>query len=382
MALAHTYRGAIGVLAATAALALPTTGEAAQVEVVPYNDGQGHTYLKYTAGPGEDNDLEVVPAVDGVVFREQSVGIDAGPSCAQLTPTSVGCSSEHVQGITIYAGDGSNEVEVEVDLTASIYGAAATKNVFVAGDGRASLVGGEGDDELYGGAGINDIRGYGGDDLISGGPGEDDMEGGQGDDTFTADAGADRMNGDGGHDTVDYSARTKPVAVFFDGSYNSGAIAGPYSLAEHDVVGESVEAAIGGTANDTLVGSSDPNRLTGGPGDDSLDTRGGGVDVADCGDGTDTALTDADDTRTACELPAPAVAQPPMQPPPAPSSSPLQPAVRPAAPKSAGPKVRIGPARLRIGILGRVPVRIRCPRTAVRHCTGVLSLGAGTRARP
>ena len=67
--------------------------------------------------------------------------------------------------------------------------------------------------------------------------------------------------------------------------------------------------------------------------------------------------------------PSVAVAQSTMAP-----SSP--PAVRPAA-----PKIHIGPSRLRIGILGRVPVRIRCPGTAVRHCTGMLSLGTGAGKR-
>ncbi len=123
---------------------------------------------------------------------------------------------------------------------------------------------------IYGGAGNDSIRG---------GEGNDIYHGGDGDDTFpagAADDGSDTMNG-GAHtvaDTVDYSARTLAVTVTLDGTGNDGDTAG----SEADDVEVDVENVKGGTAADSLTGSSSANVLSGGAGGDTL-VGGDGADV-------------------------------------------------------------------------------------------------------
>ncbi len=123
---------------------------------------------------------------------------------------------------------------------------------------------------VYGGAGNDSLRG---------GDGNDIYNGGDGDDTFpcgTADDGSDTMNG-GAHtvaDTVDYSARTAAITVTLDGTGNDG----DGGTTENDDVKADVENVKGGTAADSLTGSSAANVLSGGAGNDTL-VGGDGADV-------------------------------------------------------------------------------------------------------
>jgi Ca2+-binding RTX toxin-like protein len=112
--------------------------------------------------------------------------------------------------------------------------------------------GNQGDDTLNGGAGNEDvIIGGTGNDKINGGPGE--------------------------HDIADYAGTGGPLTI---------------NLATQSVTGaegehlEGIEDAIGGSGNDTLIGSPEPNRLDGGPGNDHLEAAGPG-DAAFGGPGSD-----------------------------------------------------------------------------------------------
>jgi Ca2+-binding RTX toxin-like protein len=118
-------------------------------------------------------------------------------------------------------------------------------------------------------------------------------------------------------DTVSYAGRTDPITA-------SIADDGPAD-ADGDVVPRQFDNLTGGDGGDDLTGDIDPNHLRGGLGADHLDvTRGGLPDIADCGDGVDTALGDsaALDTMIACEattfLENPPV--PPVVPPPPPAT--------------------------------------------------------------
>jgi Ca2+-binding RTX toxin-like protein len=176
--------------------------------------------------------------------------------------------------------------------------------------GNDVIDGHQSDDTIYGGTGNDTIRGALGNDHLLGGPGadllignggSDTLEGGTGDDTFRAENvqdGADVMIGGWGFDTVNYSARTTPVNVTLDWSYDDG---GP---GEHDNARPDVERAIGGTANDTMSGDQ-PQQTTlfGGPGDDVLDVRdadGQPTDKIDGGPGTDTCRADPGVTLISC----------------------------------------------------------------------------------
>jgi Ca2+-binding RTX toxin-like protein len=113
------------------------------------------------------------------------------------------------------------------------------------------------------------------------------LDGGGGDDVLNGGLGADVLIGGDGIDTVDYSSQTLPVQVSLDGRANDGSSAdlNPDS-GQADSVGSDVENIIGGSGNDVLTGSSEPNNIQGGPGDDTLQ-GGGGNDTLDGGQGND-----------------------------------------------------------------------------------------------
>jgi Ca2+-binding RTX toxin-like protein len=182
------------------------------------------------------------------------------------------------------------------------------------GDGADLLVGDAGDDQLSGGAGNDLLQGGGGadaehgdagndeigtnvnvfgrsvsdrgDDLLDGGPGNDILYGGPGehlitfsspfapDPTDDATNGADRFVGGDGQDTVSYVNRTSAVSISLDGAANDGA------PGEGDAIATDVEAATGGSGDDTITGSPGPDTLDGGAGSDTIDGGGGNDTIA------------------------------------------------------------------------------------------------------
>jgi Ca2+-binding RTX toxin-like protein len=161
---------------------------------------------------------------------------------------------------------------------------------------------------------------------LTGGSGVDTLTGSQNANVLIGGPGADVLCGREGVDTVDYSRRTSPVSVSLDSPLpprthdNPGVTVCPgppdardcvandgndedldRATRERDCVGEDIEGILGGSGNDTLVGTdrepfadSSPgnvphgdNILIGGGGDDLLDGR-GGPDVFEGGDGNDT----------------------------------------------------------------------------------------------
>jgi Ca2+-binding RTX toxin-like protein len=180
------------------------------------------------------------------------------------------------------------------------------------------LFGGLGNDRLRGGAGNDELDGWSGDDLLfqgaapdgadtligsvgtdtisygartegvtitvdglanDGAAGEgDDIQdgeiliGGKANDTLSAGPGAQTLNGGLGRDTIDYSDRTDPVSVSFDGVDNDGV------AAENDYL-TNIEDARGGSAADDLSGSDGDNALFGMGGNDQLSGGGGNDDL-------------------------------------------------------------------------------------------------------
>ncbi len=115
------------------------------------------------------------------------------------------------------------------------------------------------------------LFGMEGTDRLAGGDGDDVLDGGAGDDMFVvagARDGADVFTGDVGFDTVDYGARTAPLAVSIAPS--SAADANDGVSGEGDDVGDSIEEVRGGSGNDDLRGNGQSNVLRGGGGDDTL----------------------------------------------------------------------------------------------------------------
>lgn len=290
------------------------------------------------------------------------------------------------------------------------------------GDGNDRLEGGEGSDGLRGdsvavGGGLNLAAAAPGDDLLLGGPGPDRLDGGPGTDRLDGGPANDAIQGGDGVDTLDYSARTEPLAVTIgdvtlvgvdlnptgtkaapDPKGTPGTPTAPaapdLTLARvnqndggasddvggfRDSVANDVETVLGGSgadqiagnalANDlegnggadVLIGGDAADALRGGAGPDILKARDGVADqVLDCGADTDTLEADpADPAGSGCEGGTVAAAD----------RSKVLPLF---APK---PIVKILTRRVRLSKRGQAAVKVRCTNVPAR-CRAVLRLVA------
>lgn len=155
-----------------------------------------------------------------------------------------------------------------------------------------------------------EVDGGAGDDTLIGGDGSDVMQGNGGRDTFS-DAGATP----GQIDTVSYNDTGHSAAgvnvTIEDGNANDGTdgidgtpAADQVSVGIDRVVGTDFDDLIFGSASaDTIVGGLGVDTLLGTAGDDRLEARDGTADsTVDCGEGTDTAITDGiDPAAKGCE---------------------------------------------------------------------------------
>nr|CAD6405462.1 calcium-binding protein [Rhizobium sp. Q54] len=138
------------------------------------------------------------------------------------------------------------------------------------GRGGDKLNGGSDSDLLHGGAGNDKLTGRAGDDILVGGDGEDLVVGDEGNDTFlifargTANAasdGNDSFDGGAGTDIYDASATKLGITIDLEVGRATG------SEIDIDTL-TSVEAAIGGSGDDTLVDGAGVTIMTGGAGND------------------------------------------------------------------------------------------------------------------
>jgi Ca2+-binding RTX toxin-like protein len=184
-------------------------------------------------------------------------------------------------------------------------------NTLDGGPGADALYGGGGADTLRGGPDNDNLYGYGGDDpelsggegndLVSGGPGADHLFGNEGDDQLgtaqrdvsddSLESGDDTIDGGPGHDqifpgpgpkggvtdgdildggegsdVVSYSRRgaREPLALSLDAIANDGAVGEADNLQQFETV-------IGGSGDDTLIGSPNADTLDGGNGSDRIE---------------------------------------------------------------------------------------------------------------
>jgi uncharacterized delta-60 repeat protein len=128
------------------------------------------------------------------------------------------------------------------------------------------------------------IRGNPGNDTLIGSNGNDQIFGDIDNDKLDGRAGADLLDGSSGFDTVDYGYRTVPVRVSLlnNGVGNDGSSSGNNSSpAQYNDGGAdnvaNMEAVVGGTGADRLVGSAAANWFDGGGGNDSI-FGGAGID--------------------------------------------------------------------------------------------------------
>jgi len=224
----------------------------------------------------------------------------AKPSCAGK-PATIVSNAAKITGSkghdVIVAGAGDNQIYGEGgndticggEGNDVIFGGRGNDDLFGEGGnddlngerGSDDLDGGTGTDRLIGATGNDEMDAGGGDsDQVLGGPGDDSLFGGDGDsDVLTGGPGNDSVDGGpGAHDIASYAGTGGAVTV------NLGA--GTVSGAEGEHL-SGIEDAIGGSGDDTLIGSAEANRLDGGAGDDHLVGNGGG-DQAFGGPGSDT----------------------------------------------------------------------------------------------
>ncbi|MBC3909787.1 putative Ig domain-containing protein [Undibacterium umbellatum] len=259
----------------------------------------------------------VVVAVDGTPGNDQITAVDGG---ARIHGLAGDDSITGGQGDDLFFGDEGNDT-------------------LTGGAGNDRLFGGEDDDVLQGGQGNNVLNaGYGNDSLVDG-AGNGILLGGYGDDTYQGGAGDDRMIDDYGDDTYVFNlgdgkdtvvdggnkdsasssldilrfgagirADQLRVSVSEDGAdliiaygdtdqvtilAGANGIIGTYEFADGSKLGHDDILALKGGAQ-TLNGTGNGDRLTGGKGNDVIEAL-GGHDTLSGGAGNDTLLGGAGD---------------------------------------------------------------------------------------
>jgi len=131
---------------------------------------------------------------------------------------------------------------------------------------------------ITGRARADTLQGGSGDDVIEGRGGDDLLLGGAGDDTFSGGHGTDTLLGGEGSDSADYATSQWAWTVDL--------AAGTAGYGDVVETLASIENAVTGYADDTLLGDAAANVLSGGAGKDVLEGR-GGDDLLSGGTGAD-----------------------------------------------------------------------------------------------
>lgn len=267
-------------------------GSSGTARLVIEGDAAGSTVtVQRTEGdiafPGTDN----IVLTDTVAADRVPDGGDSSDFCTDVSPTQTYCRILDTATAVSFAGS----------------------NLGAGNDGFTVVPAAHGDEldvEIDGGPGDDTLIGAAGDDALLGGEGSDFLQGNAGADTFS-DAGTTP----GDVDTVSYNdaahTTTGVNVTIEDGNANDGAdgIDGPtaadqVSAGIDRVVGTDFNDLIfGSAAADTIVGGLGVDTLFGNAGDDRLEARDGTTDsTIDCGEGTDTAITDGiDPAAKSCE---------------------------------------------------------------------------------
>lgn len=266
----HRLAG-VTALAVAVAVALPSLAAAATVEVREQAGSENRATLEYRGDPGGNHvTVAIANPTEASSFYEvklsDKAGIEAGPHCSGSG------APEATITCMLHRPTGGWTTSFEAPLGAG-------NNVF---DARQFTVAGSEviRTHISSGAGKDEILTGNTYDLIEPGAGNDEVRSGDGNDAVLAAAtpdGSDVLDLGGGFDQVSYARRSEPVSS--DGVSAGGA-------GERDqLIG--VDALIGGSGNDSLVGSETTRTLDGGPGDDTL-AGGEEVDTLFGGPGNDT----------------------------------------------------------------------------------------------
>jgi len=175
----------------------------------------------------------------------------------------------------VYGPDGKDQIQ---NIEAVVFNIDLSIEIIVSGDPVEDLcavtIEENGDitlcetDDVYEADGAdNVIFALGGDDIIKGKDGDDIIDPGTGE---------DKVNGGNGFDTVSYATVTTDMVVNLDSFVRAGAAPGTAVSANGDVDRLiAIEAAVTGSGDDKVYGSTTRDTLNGGDGDDEIYGRGG-----------------------------------------------------------------------------------------------------------
>jgi RTX calcium-binding nonapeptide repeat (4 copies)/PASTA domain len=274
---------------------------------------------------GETDDVLIFPLFPGGVNLAAGDGNDVIDGYAELAPATTPYT------IALTGGDGADTLRGDAGGDVLVGGPGI--DTLTAGDGVDRLIGGADRDTLHGGEGVDSLEGDDGADVLFGGAGRDDLEGGTGADGLVGDDGDDTLDGgadndsfeaaadptaptDGsdtiiggsGVDSAGYQSELYPfTAIRLDDQRNDGQADGSGASVEQDDVRSDVEnvttanyslgartTVVGNDAANELNGFGAFNVVTGGGGNDYLNTTcypsctaSEGDDVVDGGAGDD-----------------------------------------------------------------------------------------------
>jgi Ca2+-binding RTX toxin-like protein len=276
---------------AAVALALPAGAAASDAHVFVHVD-QGkacsiepaacvHAELRYEAGDGEANDVQLVRDGSSIRVLDSGATIRAHSGCVNEGPSQARCSPPE--------GPSMGIVLVRARLGGLgdrlVNSATAQPTLVEGGAGDDQLTGGDASDTLVAGAGRDRLEGRAGFDYLYEGEGGDTIE-------------PDVLDGGDGSDSVSYGGRSARVVVdLISPSRPSGERGEGDSLASieqatggagPDVMSAGPERVVlsGGRGKDRLHGGFGNDRLFGDEGDDKL-YGGGGRDRLVGGTGDD-----------------------------------------------------------------------------------------------
>ncbi len=198
-------------------------------------------------------------------------------------------SNLDISGWTFSEWNAEDTIDIIGDSSAETIIGSSVSDTINSSDGADTVEGGAGNDLLRGGAGNDDLDGGADSDRLEGGTGNDTLFGGTGGDILVGGSGNDTLDGWTGFDTVLYTGLSTGVTVDLALTTAQNTVgAGIDTLVR-------IENLIASGQNDTLLGTSNRNRVEGGAGDDTIDGRGGndtllggsGNDVLTGGTGAD-----------------------------------------------------------------------------------------------
>lgn len=265
-----------GVAAVAPAAALGAEAFVTAAAMVQYGSkGPDIPYTEYTvtfaSAPGEANAprLSIGPG-RVITIADAGAPVAAGAMCRAAGERETRCEpGAGPVRLRVLLGDGDDAIApkalpaesfigVEIDS-----GPGADRLDLPARSRNLVAAGGDGDDRL---------RGADGGEKLLGGPGADVLDGGEGQDSVTGGPGHDELIGGPGADEVSWTEAATPVVA----DLAAGGLAGPAD--DPDRI-SGMESAVGGAADDTLLGTEGGDRLVGGGGADRLDGRGGGDEL-------------------------------------------------------------------------------------------------------